>query len=76
MKQNKLVAPLRSLVAEHESKQAKQESEGLKQQLAQTVEALHRTRNVKPVQFTPTATRKLRGDTVRVIIPEIGRAHV
>lgn len=76
MKQNKLVAPLRSLVAEHESKQAKQESEGLKQQLAQTVEALHRTRNVKPVQFTPTATRKLRGDVVRVIIPDTHGAKV
>lgn len=71
----KLVAPLRSLMAESKVKQAEQKTAALKSQLTQTVEALARARGTRPVHFNPAPRRKLRGDTLRLIIPDTHGAH-
>jgi predicted phosphodiesterase len=62
---------LKGHLAAHQLKQAQRENDGLRKQLAQTVAALDRARAARPVRYAPGRRRgKVRGDLVRVLIPD------
>lgn len=84
MKQRTLLAPGRSLKStlaaarsEHSTRELKRENTALRKQLSQTVAALSRASAVKPIRYAAARRRTaLRGDVVRLLIPDTHGARV